>query len=168
MKQVLDFLKKHAAFFVLFVISLVFFLIALFGGPFQHAQFLCQNYDLSFINGHENGVPFTLAYVIIPIVSYLALLALNFTKPKKRDGKTAILYTALFIAIATLAGALIVAIPIALFNMATPSFNPLGDWKAQSDEIYYIKEYYFPYLAMVIGLAMTIVTSCYCASTLSE
>lgn len=168
MKQVLEFLKKHAAFFVLFVISVVFFLIALFGGPFQHAQFLCQDYDLSFINGHLNGVPFTLAYVIIPIVSFVALLALNFTKPKKRDGKIATLYTALFIAIATLAGALIVAIPIALFNMATPRFHPLGDWKAQSDEIYFVKEYYFPYLAMIIGLLTTIVTSCYCASTLSE
>lgn len=168
MKQVLEFLKKSAVFFVLMIISIVFLLIALFGGPYQHAEFLGQNYDITFLNGPANDVPFTLAYVIGPIVCLIALIALFYTKPKKRDGHRATLYTALFIAIATLCGALVIAIPIALFNMSTPQFHPLGDWKATSDEIYFVKEYYFPYLSMVISLFMILVTSCYCAATLSE
>ena len=168
MKKVLDVLKSNIAFFVILVVSLVFYLIAVCGGDFQTSVFWGEVTHYSFVNGAANGRILSFLYVIIPAVCMLAITVLNFVKPKKRDGKLALVFVGLFIGLATLAGVMLLLIPIALFNEVAVDYTAIGDWKALTADVYYTRTFNFPLLSMVISLIFTLVLGCFASATLSD
>ena len=168
MKKVLAFLKSNIAFFVIVAISLTFYLIAILGGDYQTTVFFGETKHYQFLTGIQDGVAISFLYVVIPAICIAAIICLNFFKPKKRDGKAAVVFVALFIGLATLAGALLVLIPFALFKDAGVKYAKISDWKAITADVYYLKTYNFPLLSMVLALVSTIVLGCYTSATLSE
>lgn len=168
MKKVLAFLKDNIAFFIIVAISLVFYLIAIFGGDYQTTVFFTEVSHYKFITGIKDGVPLAFFYVIVPIVCLVTIFVLNIFKPKKHDGKISILFVGLFIGFATVAGALLLLIPFALFKDADVSYTQMADWKALSADVYYLKSYNFPLLSMIISLISLIVLGCYASATLSD
>ena len=168
MRKVLAFLKSNIAFFVIVAISLVFYLIAIFGGDYQTTVFFSETKHYQFLTGVQDGVALAFLYVIVPAICLLAIICLNFFKPKKRDGKAAVVFVALFIGLATLAGALLILIPFALFKDAGVKYTAISDWKAITSDVYYLKSYNFPLLSMVLSLVSIIVLGCYTSATLSE
>ena len=168
MKKVLDFLKENIAFFIIVAISLVFYFIAILGGDYQTTVFFGEVAHYKFTSGITDGVPLAFVYVIAPIVCLVVITVLNFLKPKKRDGKLSIVFVALFIAAATVAGALLLLIPFALFKDSAVHYAQIADWKGLSADVFYLKYYNFPLLSMVLCLTMTLVLGCYASSTLSD
>ena len=168
MKKVLAFLKQNIAFFIILALALVFYFIAIFGGDYQTTIYHGITVHYTFVNGISGGVPLAFAYVIVPAVCLLGIFVLNFFKPKKRDGKIAVLFVSFFIAFAFIAGLMIGLSPFGLFNGSSPNYYQLGDWTNTATEVYFVKTYSFPYLSMVISLAFTIILGCYASATLSE
>ncbi len=168
MKKILDFLKQNIPFFIIVAISLVFYFIAIFGGDYQTATFYGEVTHYKFATGIQDGVPLAFIYTIAPVVCILVIFILNIFKPKKKDGKISILFVALFIAMATIAGALLLLIPFALFKDSAVHYTQMGDWKALSADVYYVKYYNFPLLSMIISLLMILLLGCYASATLSE
>ena len=111
MKKVLTFIKHNITFFILFALSLVFYLIAIFGGDYQTSIFFNEVTHYKFVNGLSDGVPLAFFFVLIPAIYFIAILVLHFFKPKKHDGRLATVFVAIFIAIATIAGLLLLLIP---------------------------------------------------------
>lgn len=168
MRKVLDFLKQNIAFFVIFIIALVFYFIALFGGDYQTSQFQFNVVHYTFLNGIQTGVPLAFAYVIAPVLCLIGICVLNFLKPKKRDGKKALVFVSCMIGLAIVAGLFIGLIPVALFNQASPSYTTIGDWTNTTNDVFFTKTYSFPYLSMVLSLFAIIILGCYSSATLSE
>ena len=167
-RKVLTFLKSNLAFFIIAGISLIFYFIAIFGGDYQTTTFFGVVKHYKFVTGVQDGVNLALIFVILPIICLVAVGVLYFLRPKKRDGVSATVFVAIFIGVATLAGALLVLIPFALFKDASVKYMQIADWKASAADVYYIKTYNFPLVSMVICLLSTIVLGCYASSTLSE
>ena len=168
MRKVTEFLKANIPFFVIIAISLAFYLLAIFGGDYQTTTFFTEVTHYQFTNGDTNGVGIAILFVVAPLICFIAIIILNIFKPKKRDGKRAVLFVALFIAIATIAGALLVLIPFALFNQCAVEYKCIVDWKALKEDVYYIKTFNFPLLSMVLSLISLMVLGCYTSATLSE
>lgn len=168
MRKVLEFLKHNIAFFVILAISLVFFLIAILGGDYQTTIFFGEVAHYQFVTGIADGVPLAFLLVVIPAACIALITILNFVKPKKRDGKLGLVFTAFFIGLATIAGAMLLLIPFALFKDAGVSFTTIYDWKALTADVFYVKTFNFPLLSMVLSLTFIIILGCYAAATMSE
>lgn len=87
---------------------------------------------------------------------------------EERSIDLSVIFVALFIGISTLAGALFVLIPFALFKESTVVYYQIVDWKASAADVYYIKTFNFPLLSMVFCLIATSVLGCYASATMSE
>lgn len=168
MRKVLLFLKQNIAFFIILAISLVFYFIALFAGDYQTSTFFGEVTHYRFLSGLQDGIVLAFLYVVIPAICIAGIFILNFFKPKKRDGKMSILFVALFIGFASIAGVMLLLIPFALFKDAAVNYKDMADWKELALDVYYVKTYNFPLLSMVISLLSTLVLGCYASATLSE
>ena len=168
MRKVLTFLKSNLTFFIIVAISLVFYFIAIFGGDYQTTTFFTHVTHRKFITAISEGVPFAFAYVVLPVICLIAIVVLYFLRPKKKDGKTSVVFVSLFIAFAVIAGALFVMIPFALFKEAKITYYQLYDWKASMADVYFVKTYNFPFLSMALSLVAISILGCYSSARLSE
>ena len=168
MRKVLMFLKSKLAFFIIAAISLVFYFIAIFGGDYQTTTFFNAVTHRKFITGITDGVPLAFVYVILPVVCLLAIIVLYFLKPKSKEGSTPVVFVSIFVGLATVAGALFVLIPFALFKDASVTYYQIVDWKASVPDVYFIKTFNFPLLSMALSLVGITVLGCYSSATLSE
>lgn len=168
MRKILTFLKSNIAFFIIAAISLTFYFIGIFGGDYQTTTFFTEVTHRKFLTGLSDGVPLAFMYVILPVLCFLAITVLYFLKPRSKEGATPVVYVSLFIAFATVAGALFVLIPFALFKDASVTYYQIVDWKASVPDVYFIKTFNFPLLSMALALVGVTVLGCYSSATLSQ
>lgn len=169
MNKFVKILKDNVAFAIIYVIGLVFFLIALLGGDYQTVTRFFEVDHYTFLNGLQTGVPITLLYIIGTIVILVGAVILKFFVPEDRMKKRATVVAGLYLAIALLAAVMMLLIVVVLTDQCEPSFTSLGDPRQNAMiDVVYRQTYNFPLISMAVAQGVFILLGAYGAATCSE
>ena len=168
MNKFKEILRDNLTFVIIYVIALVFFIIAIAAGDYQTVTHLFKVDHYTFLNGGATGVPLAIWFVILPIVFFIASPVLKFFVPKNKMNKSATVVAGLFLLLALVSVVFLLLLVIVIPDEALPNFTQVGDAYNNMQDPYFSKTINFPFISMAISLFATALLCCYGAATCSE